>query len=173
MTNTNDELNQTQTRPKNFDKNFSSRQFTMDLYDCKQSLFASSQSLDDWEKNLQKILSEANITVLSTTSQDLQENKDRQSLLFLLDNGHFAIHIYHQLHYVAADLFLCEEHAKPEMILQGLRNLFKPVKVRTTYLKRGDLRNKNIRPKIKTRTAPLRRIRNTGMTVMRLLSLKK
>ena len=93
----------------------------------------------------------------------------------LLAEGHFAIHLYKSFAYVAADLFLCQFSAAPEDLLQKIKNIFKPEKFRTTYLKRGDfsVSGADMKPQTKTKVAPLRRIHNTGAKVIRLLAHRK
>ena len=71
----------------------------------------------------------------------------------------------------AASSSICDTEAEPEIIFRALRKFFQPDKVRTTFLKRGDFgSNKDARPKIKNRIAPVRRIRNTGAKVVRILA---
>ena len=111
--------------------------------------------------------------VMASTLQDIDES--HSALILLLAEGHFAIHLYHELAYVAADLFLCQFSAAPEDLLQKIKNVFKPEKFRTTYLKRGDfsVSGADMKPQTKTRVAPLRRIHNTGAKVIRLLAHRK
>jgi S-adenosylmethionine decarboxylase len=52
-----------------------------------------------------------------------------------------------------------------------MRSFFKPDKTKTTLLKRGDFTSlKEIKPKVKTHVAPLRKIHNTGAKVIRILA---
>ena len=75
------------------------------------------------------------------------------------------------LKYVAIDIFLCRENAEPDKIARNIRSFFKPDKVKTTVLKRGNFGSaKDIRPKVRTKVAPLRRIHNTGAKVIRALA---
>ena len=146
------------------------RHLTADLYGCKAS------RLDDEDNLAVKVPSlfeEHGYHVMSSTLQDVDES--HSALILLLAEGHFAIHLYHDLAYVAADLFLCEFSAAPEDLLQHIKNIFKPEKFRTTYLKRGDftVSGADMKPQTKTRVAPLRRIHNTGAKVIRLLAHRK
>ena len=91
--------------------------------------------------------------------------------MLLFREGHIVLHIYTELKYVAIDIFLCQEHAEPERIAQAMRNFFKPDKIKSTLLKRGSFGTpKELRPKVKTRVAPLRKIHNTGAKVLRVLA---
>ena len=146
------------------------RHLTADLYGCKTSPLIDEDSLS---VKVSSLFDGHGFHVLSSTMQDIDE--DHAALLILLAEGHFAIHLYRNLAYVAADLFLCELAAAPEDLLQQIKNIFKPEKFRTTYLKRGDfsVSGADMKPQTKTRVAPLRRIHNTGAKVIRLLAHRK
>ncbi len=146
------------------------RHLTADLYGCKASRLADEENLS---VKVSSLFEEHGYQVLSMTTQDIDE--DHSALLMLLAEGHFAVHLYKSLAYVAADLFLCEFSAAPEDLLQKIKNIFKPEKFRTTYLKRGDfsVSGADMKPQTKTRVAPLRRIHNTGAKVIRLLAHRK
>ena len=146
------------------------RHLTADLYGCKASRLADEDSLG---AKVPALFEEHGFHVMASTLQDIDESPS--ALILLLAEGHFAIHLYHDLAYVAADLFLCEHAAAPEDLLAKIKNVFKPEKFRTTYLKRGDfsVSGADMKPKTKTRVAPLRRIHNTGAKVIRLLAHRK
>ena len=146
------------------------RHLTADLYGCKASRLADEKSLS---VKVASLFEEHSYQVLSATVEDVDD--DHSALLVLLSEGHFAIHLYKSLSYVAADLFLCKISASPEDLLQKIKNIFQPEKFRTTYLKRGDfsVTGADMKPQTKTRVAPLRRIHNTGAKVIRLLAHRK
>ena len=146
------------------------RHLTADLYGCKASRLADEESLS---VKVASLFEEHSYQVLSATVEDVDD--DHSALLVLLSEGHFAIHLYKSLSYVAADLFLCKISASPEDLLQKIKNIFQPEKFRTTYLKRGDfsVTGADMKPQTKTRVAPLRRIHNTGAKVIRLLAHRK
>ena len=146
------------------------RHLTADLYGCKASRLLDEESLS---VKVSSLFEEHGFQVMASTLQDVDES--HSALILLLAEGHFAIHLYHDLAYVAADLFLCEFSAAPEDLLQKIKNIFKPEKFRTTYLKRGDfsVSGADMKPQTKTRVAPLRRIHNTGAKVIRLLAHRK
>ena len=145
------------------------RHLTADFYGCKASRLADEDSL---RVKVSALFEESGFHVMASTVQDISE--DHAALLLLFSEGHFAIHLYRALSYVAADFFLCEPAAAPEDLLQKIKHLFKPEKFRTTYLKRGDFSiSADMKPQTKTRVAPLRRIHNTGAKVIRLLAHRK
>ena len=96
-------------------------------------------------------------------------NGEHFSIIGAFMEGHIALHIYGDLHYVAADIFTCAENIDPDELAGVLKKFFKPDKIKSTFLKRGDFDNKDIKPKIKTSVAPLRRVRNAGAKVVKHL----
>ncbi|HBT80173.1 MAG TPA: adenosylmethionine decarboxylase [Selenomonas sp.] len=142
------------------------RQLTVDLYNCKNSKLNDKEAI---ESTLANIARENNFKVLHAYAAPIA--KDHFVAMLLCQEGHIGVHVYTDLRYVAIDLFICDTEAEPEIIFRALRKFFQPDKVRTTFLKRGDFgSNKDARPKIKNRIAPVRRIRNTGAKVVRILA---
>lgn len=122
--------------------------------------------------NMQTMLREAGYQPLELAAASISE--EHFTVLAAFEQGHIALHVYTDLKYVAIDIFLCKENAEPEQLFKVLRGFFKPDKIKTTLLKRGDFgREREIKPKTKTRVAPLRRIHNTGAKVIRILARRK
>ena len=146
------------------------RHLTADLYNCKASCLADENAI---RAKVVELFEASGFHILASTLQDI--DADHVAFVMLLGEGHFAIHLYKSLAYVAADFFLCDKAAAPDSLLQKLRGLFKPEKFRTTFLKRGDfnVNGADMKPKVTTRVAPLRRIHNTGAKVIRLLAHRK
>ena len=145
------------------------RELTVDLYNCKTAKI-SDPSLT--EETLRQNLAASAFHVLKSETAALSD--DHFAMILLLQEGHVTLHTYASLRYVAADIFLCAEDAEPERLFKALRNFFKPDKIKTTHLKRGDFGTiSDMKPKIKTRVAPLRRINNAGAKVVRLLARRK
>lgn len=142
------------------------RLMTADLYNCKNSKLQEPETI---EAMVRELLKTAGFNLLDLRQNQMAE--DHYAIAAFYQQGHLVLHIYPALRYVAADIFLCEEGAAPEDIFKGLRRFFKPDKNKTTFLKRGDFTSpKDVRPKIKTHVAPLRRIHNTGAKVIRILA---
>ncbi len=137
------------------------RQLTIDLYNC------NSKKLNDVEeiKNvLIKVIGDKPGLQASTLSEN------HISIIGAFEQGHIAIHVYAELRYVAVDVFTCSEDTEPELLSKELRKFFQPDKIKSTFLKRGDFGlEREIKPKIKTRVAPLRKIHNTGAKVIKTL----
>ena len=137
------------------------RQLTIDLYNC------NTKKLDNAEEIK---------TVVSKIVGDKPDLKSSVisdghiSLIGAFEDGHIALHVYSELRYVAVDVFTCSENTEPELLSKELRKFFQPDKIRSTFLKRGDFgQEREIKPKIKTRLAPLRKIHNTGAKVIKTL----
>lgn len=137
------------------------KQLTLDMYNC------NSKRLVDTEE-IKNVVSKIIGDTPNLTSQAVGENLF--SVIGASLNGHIALHVYQELKYVAVDIFTCTEDSEPEELSKALRKFFQPDKIKSTYLKRGDFGlEKDIKPKIKTRVAPLRRVRNAGAKVVKNL----
>ena len=145
------------------------RHLTVDMYGCKSNNLNNLEALRETIKNA---VEESNMTLLDQNIQILEG--DQVTALVLLHEGHISIHNYPTLGYTAIDIFTCSENSRPERTVAAIKAILKPEKTKTTYLKRGDFGAvKDMKPKIKVSVAPLRRIRNTGARVIKLLSRKQ
>lgn len=143
-----------------------SRQLTVDLYNCKTSMLGDTSLIQEIVK---RTLINLGYSGLSFAAEEIEPN--HFAIVVIHSGGHVAMHIFKSLAYVSADVYLCHESAEPEEIYKQLRSFFKPEKMKTTFLKRGDFgREKEVKPKINTKVAPLRKIHNTGVKVVRVLS---
>ena len=137
------------------------RQLTLDLYNC------DTKPLENFG-NLKEILS--NLIGEEPTVISDGETKEHCAIICASSKGHIALHIYKSLRYVAVDIFICNENSEPEELAKVLRKYFRPDKMKSTFLKRGDFgQEKEVKPKIKTKVAPLRRVRNAGAKVVKKL----
>ena len=137
------------------------RQLTLDLYNCETNRL---DNVDDIKDILNNIV--GNEPRLS--AEVIDEN--HFSIVGAFAVGHIALHVYKELRYVAADIFTCTDSEEPEELAKAIRTFFKPDKIKSTFLKRGDFGlEREIKPKIKVRVAPLRRVKNAGAKVVRKL----
>lgn len=142
------------------------RHLTADLFNCQNNQLTDTEVILNMLKDL---LQELELQLMSYSAESLDNGHD--VLALVLADGHVTLHIYPELKYVALDVFLCQEDAEPDKVGQAVRNFFKPDKTKTTVLKRGDFgAPKEIKPKVKTKVAPLRKIHNTGAKVIRILA---
>ena len=140
------------------------RHLTVDFYNCASNKL---QDLRVIEGLVREVMEGQGYELLEFSGEAVAEN--HSVVMGIFRDGHIALHIYGELRYVAMDLFLCREQAEPEDFYRGFQKFFKPDKMKATLLKRGDF-GREIKPKIKTRVAPLRKIHNTGAKVIRILA---
>lgn len=137
------------------------QQLTLDLYNCNQKRLADVDEIN-------KILKDAVGEEPKLSSGKISEH--HCSIIGAFDEGHIALHVYADLRYVAADIFTCTANIEPEKIEVALKKYFQPDKIKSTFLKRGDFgKSEDIKPKIKTHFAALRKVRNAGEKVVKKL----
>ena len=137
------------------------RQLTIDFYNCNANRL---QDVEEIKAILLNIVGDKTELKASTISDG------HISIIGAFKEGHIAVHTYSELRYAAVDVFTCSEDTEPELLSKDLRHFFQPDKIKSTFLKRGDFgQDRDIKPKIKTRLAPLRKIHNTGAKVIKKL----
>ena len=139
------------------------RQLTLDLYNCDANRLGD---VDEIKNLLRSVLGDK-----SLTADFLDEN--HFSIVGASAAGHIALHVYKDLRYVAADIFICNDTDETEELSKVIRKFFRPDKIKSTFLKRGDFgQEREIKPKIKIRVAPLRKVKNAGAKVVKKLVRK-
>lgn len=137
------------------------RQLTLDMYNCDTKRLSGVDDIKDTMKGV--IGSEPRLS-----SEIIDEG--HCSIVGAFAEGHIALHVYRELRYVAADIFTCTENDNSEELAKALRKFFRPDKIKSTFLKRGDFGlEREVKPKIKVRVAPLRRVKNAGAKVVKKL----
>lgn len=137
------------------------RQLTLDMYNCNTKKLNETEEIKNTLENI--LGDEPRLTSEAT-------NENHFAIIGASLNGHIALHVYKNLRYVAADIFTCTEDTEPEELSKILRKFFQPDKIKSTFLKRGDFGSeKDMKPKIKTRVAPLRKVKNAGANVVKNL----
>ena len=137
------------------------RQLTLDLYNCETSRLGNVDAIKDTLKS-----------VIGSEPRLLSEIIDEGhfSIIGAFAEGHIALHVYKDLRYVAVDIFTCTDSDDPEELAKKIRQFFRPEKIKSTFLKRGDFGlEREIKPKIKVRVAPLRKVKNAGVKVVKKL----
>lgn len=137
------------------------RQLTLDLYNCDTSRLGNVDEIKDTLKSV--IGSEPRLNAETIDESHL-------SIVGAFIEGHIALHVYKELRYVAVDIFTCADSEDPDELSKVIRKFFRPDKIKSTFLKRGDFGlEREIKPKIKVRVAPLRRVKNAGAKVVKKL----
>jgi len=141
------------------------RQLTLDLYNCDTSRLSGVDEIKDTLKSMMGDESHPSSEVI---------DEGHFSIIGASVAGHIALHIYKELRYVAVDIFTCAETDNSEELAAVIRKYFRPDKIKSTFLKRGDFGlEREIKPKIKVRVAPLRRVKNAGAKVVKKLGIRK
>ncbi len=142
------------------------RHLTADLFNCQNRQLNDNELIKDMLINL---IQKFDMQLIKLNMESLDDS--HTVYMVVLNQGHITMHVYQELKYVSLDIFLCQENAEPDKLGQAVRNYFKPDKTKTTVLKRGDFGSaKELKPKVKTKVAPLRKIHNTGAKVIRILA---
>ena len=142
------------------------RHLTADLFNCQNRQLNDNELIKDMLINL---IQKFDMQLIKLNMESLDDS--HTVYMVVLNQGHITMHVYQKLKYVSLDIFLCQENAEPDKLGQAVRNYFKPDKTKTTVLKRGDFGSaKELKPKVKTKVAPLRKIHNTGAKVIRILA---
>ena len=142
------------------------RHLTANFFNCKNSKL---QDINAILSALRDVSEHLRFTLVDSITH--QPSEDHYAIMMLFHEGHLTLHVYTSLKYVALDVFLCQENACPDDVAHSMREFFKPDKIRSTLLKRGDFGTaKDIRPKTKTHLAPLRKLHNTGAKVIHVLA---
>lgn len=142
------------------------RHLTANFFNCKNSKL---QDINAILSALRDVSEHLRFTLVDSITHQLSE--DHYAIMMLFHEGHLTLHVYTSLKYVALDVFLCQENACPDDVAHSMREFFKPDKIRSTLLKRGDFGTaKDVRPKTKTHLAPLRKLHNTGAKVIHVLA---
>ena len=137
------------------------RQLTIDFYNCSTNLLDDIDAIKTVLRNSINNPPDLQAAVISD---------GHISIIGAFKDGHIAVHVYTELKYAAVDIFTCTEDNDPENLSKELRKFLKPDKIKSTFLKRGDFgQQKDMKPKIKTRVAPLRKIKSTGAKVIKKL----
>jgi len=135
------------------------RQLTLDMYNCD-----TNRSVDEIKDTLKGVVG-SEPRLLAEAIDD-----GHFSIVGAFNEGHIALHVYRELRYVAVDIFTCAETENSEELAKAIRKFFRPDKIKSTFLKRGDFGlEREIKPKIKVRVAPLRRVKNAGAKVVKKL----
>ena len=145
------------------------RHLTVDMYGCK---FEILNDIDFIKNAMTTAVREANLTMLDLSYYKFEPQG--LTALALLSESHMSIHTYPELGFAAVDVFTGGDHARPDKAIAVLKTFLKPEKTKTTNIRRGDFGSESdMKPKVKVSIAPFRRVRNTGVRMLKFLSRSK
>jgi S-adenosylmethionine decarboxylase len=142
------------------------RHTTADFYGCRREV------LNDMEQLQNLVLLAVNAANLKMLSfQSYQFAPEGITVLALLTDGHLGIHTYPEVGFAAVDIFTCDSQSLPEKALTAIKRSLVPEKTKNTLIKRGDFGSeRDMKPRTKTNSGPIRRVKDTGSKVMKFLS---
>ena len=144
------------------------RHTTADYYGCRK------ETLNDMvlmQNMISQAIHAANLKMLSI--QTYRFEPEGVTVVALLTDGHLGIHTYPELGFAAVDLFTCDSHSLPEKALLAIKKELSPEKTKNTLIKRGDFGSeRDMKPRTKTNSGPIRKVRDTGNKVLKFLSNK-
>ena len=142
------------------------KHLTIDMYGC---IFKTLDDVDFVKETMLAAVKEGNMTLLNFTCHKFEPQG--LTILALLAEGHMSVHTYPTMSYTAVDIFTIGEQSSPNQSIRVLKQSFKPEKIKTTNIKRGDVGSlSDMKPKIKLSTTPMRRVRDTSAKVFKFLS---
>ena len=144
------------------------RHTTADFYGCRREALNNMDLLQDM---LSTAIHAADLKMLSI--QSYQFSPEGITVVALLTDGHLAIHTYPEVGFAAIDIFTCDSHSMPEKALTAIKCTLVPEKTKNTLIKRGDFGSeRDMKPRTKTHSGPIRKVRDTGTKVLNFLSNK-
>ena len=145
------------------------KHLTVDMYGCT---FEHLNNLEFIKTATFTAVEEANMTLLNFTYHKFEPQG--LTAMVILADGHMSVHTHPELGYAAVDVFTCGDHSRPDKAMQVLARLLQPEKTKTTHVRRGDFGSiSDMKPKIKVKVTPMRRVRDTSAKVLRFLSRSK
>lgn len=149
--------------------NILGRHLSVDMYGCSQDILDNPEFI---KSTMLKAIEETAMTLLDFS---FHKKEPRGLTAFsILTEGHMSIHTYPDLGYAAIDIFTCTAQSSPDRAILIMRNQLKPEKIKTTTIRRGDFgQESDMKPKVKVRIAPFKRVKNTGAKVLSFLSRSK
>lgn len=145
------------------------KHLTVDMYGCS---FESLNDADFIKNAMLQAVDEAQMTLLDFTHHKFEPQG--LTALALLAESHMSIHTYPEMGYAAIDVFTCGDHSRPDKAVQVLSRFLQPEKTKTTSIRRGDFGSvSDMKPRIKVKITPLRRVRDAGGKMIRFLSRAK
>ena len=143
------------------------KNLSVDMYDCKSAKLTDIAAL-------KSLLHEIAILInLPLSAIADHHDSGNFSLIALFPESHIAIHAYPEAKYVSIDLYSNKDSFLPSQILNILKTFFKADKLKVTHIKRADFGAvKDMKPTVKVKVAPMRRIKNTGAKFIKILTQK-
>ena len=141
------------------------RHIAMDCYNCAYEPLHDAAALRDL---LDTLLEQHDLQLTAYHAEPVEG--DGLAVMALFAGGHLTLHTYPAIGFAAADLFTCNQAEPIEAAAIALKKALHPGKTKVTHLKRGDFGSESdMKPKIKVQTTSMKRVKQTGEKVIKLL----
>ena len=138
----------------------------VDMYSCKEAAISDAAVV---KQELEKACADFSMELVQLVVSENDEQKEC-SLVALCKSGHVTLHIYKELGFVTADVFSCNENAKPAELSRYLRIFFGTDKAKITLLDRGDFGSEtDMKPRRNSKIKIGRHTRSIGNKLKKMI----
>jgi S-adenosylmethionine decarboxylase len=139
--------------------NYIGKHLLLDCYGCRMDAVKTEEDLKKLAVSIARV---AGVTLLSS---NFYQNEGEMVLAAFAPNTHVCIHVYTRAQYVAGDIYCFNTKLKPTQAIRVLKAILHPDKLRVTSIRRGNLDNPDMKPKTKSKSTTMRKVRSTGRTI--------
>ncbi len=133
----------------------------IDCYGCKPYRINNFSSLNE---AVEQAIEYTGMDIFDT---QIFQNENTLVLNAVGLDDHICIHSYPEYQYLAIDVFTFDTDIDPTSVMKILRLAFRPDKMRATSIKRGKLNSRDMKPKVKSKTTTMHRVKSTGQQIKR------
>lgn len=136
---------------------YAGKHLLIDCYGCRPEFISS-------EDHLAHVLDAASQQLDMMPGDTSLYDEEGEIILAAFSAGaHICIHAYPDMHYAAINIYCFDSDLNPSQAMKTFRTMLKPEKIRATSVRRGNLdAHPDMRPRIRSKTTALRKIKNTG-----------
>ena len=147
-------------------KNCKGKLIVVDMYSCNEAVI---NDLEGIKANLDKACADFSMELLQLVVNEDVEQKE-YSIVLLCKRGYVTLHIYKELGFVTADVFSCNENAKPAELSRYLRGFFGTDKAKITLIDRGDFGSEtDMKPRRNSKIKLGRHTRSLGNKLKKMI----
>lgn len=138
----------------------------VDMYSCNEAVI---NNIEQVKTDLASACETYGMGLSNVYCEEYEENNE-YSVVAICRRGHVALHIYKNLGFVAADVFSCNDGAKPSELSRSLRAYFGTDKSKITLLDRGDFGTvADMKPRKNSHIKFARRTKNLGNKLKKMI----
>ena len=147
-------------------KKYTGKSIVVDMYSCSADIISQPEAALEALKNF---CAENNIEIYKS---DICSEDDRPeySIFVICKRGHIILHVYPEIGFVTADVFICGEGTDPGAVSRAIRSYFDTEKSRITLLDRGDFGSEaDMKPQRNSKIKLIRRTKNLGRKLKKIM----